>query len=142
MKNTWATGWRPALLLTFGWLAAARAGADTGEITVRGDAPGVAVSPTLYGAFFEDINRAGDGGLYGELVQNRSFEDYPAGPLAWTPLENPQAKFALSLDRTHPLKREQPDQSEAGRLRASAAGGWASSIRVSKEFRPRQSHPT
>ena len=35
---------------------------------------GAAVSPTMYGLFFEDINYAADGGLYGELVKNRSFE--------------------------------------------------------------------
>ena len=29
----------------------------------------------LYGIFFEDINRAGDGGLYPEMIRNRSFED-------------------------------------------------------------------
>ena len=29
----------------------------------------------LYGIFFEDINRAGDGGLYPEMLRNRSFED-------------------------------------------------------------------
>lgn len=28
----------------------------------------------LFGIFFEDINHAADGGLYGELVRNRSFE--------------------------------------------------------------------
>lgn len=33
------------------------------------------VSPTLYGLFFEEINRAGDGGLYAEMIRNRSFED-------------------------------------------------------------------
>ncbi len=38
-----------------------------------------AVEPSLYGLFFEDINRAGDGGLYPELLRNRVFEDslYP-----------------------------------------------------------------
>lgn len=34
------------------------------------------VSPMLYGIFFEDINYGGDGGLYGELIANRSFEYY------------------------------------------------------------------
>lgn len=34
------------------------------------------VSPILYGIFFEDINYAGDGGLYAELIANRSFEYY------------------------------------------------------------------
>lgn len=36
---------------------------------------GATVSPTMYGVFFEEINHAGDGGLYAELVQNRSFEE-------------------------------------------------------------------
>ncbi len=37
---------------------------------------GAAVSPDLYGIFFEEINHAGDGGLYAELVQNRGFEEH------------------------------------------------------------------
>lgn len=36
---------------------------------------GSAISPLHYGIFFEEINHAGDGGLYAELVRNRSFED-------------------------------------------------------------------
>jgi len=31
--------------------------------------------PMLYGLFYEDINRAGDGGLYPEMIRNRSFDD-------------------------------------------------------------------
>ena len=34
-------------------------------MTVHVDRPGVKISPTLYGIFFEEINRAGEGGLYG-----------------------------------------------------------------------------
>lgn len=37
-----------------------------------------AISPMLVGTFFEDLNYAADGGLYGELVQNRSFEYAPS----------------------------------------------------------------
>ena len=33
------------------------------------------VAEDLYGLFFEDINRAGDGGIYPEMIRNRSFED-------------------------------------------------------------------
>jgi len=36
--------------------------------------PGAAIQSTQYGIFFEDINFAADGGLYAELVKNRSFE--------------------------------------------------------------------
>ena len=41
-----------------------------------------AVQPTMYGIFFEDINYAADGGLYGELVKNRSFE-FPDALMGW-----------------------------------------------------------
>ena len=43
-------------------------------LSVDASAPGKAISPELVGIFFEDINYAADGGLYAELVQNRSFE--------------------------------------------------------------------
>jgi alpha-L-arabinofuranosidase len=45
-----------------------------------------AISPDLFGIFFEDINYAADGGLYGELVQNRSFEYAPSDHEGWHPL--------------------------------------------------------
>ena len=38
------------------------------------DRPGAEIQPTMYGIFIEDINFAADGGLYAELVKNRSFE--------------------------------------------------------------------
>src|ERR1700722_10002801 len=40
------------------------------------------VPPTLWGLFFEDINRAADGGIYAEMVENRSF-DFPKPMTAW-----------------------------------------------------------
>ncbi len=46
------------------------------ELTVHGDKKVLDISPTLYGLFYEDINNAADGGIYAELVQNRSFEDF------------------------------------------------------------------
>jgi Alpha-L-arabinofuranosidase len=49
--------------------------AQTTKITVDVNKPGHAISPTLFGIFFEDINLSADGGLYPEMVQNRSFED-------------------------------------------------------------------
>ncbi|MGE5420855.1 MAG: alpha-L-arabinofuranosidase C-terminal domain-containing protein [Chloroflexota bacterium] len=44
------------------------------EITVIANKPVAEVKPTMWGVFFEDINFAADGGLYAELVKNRSFE--------------------------------------------------------------------
>jgi alpha-L-arabinofuranosidase len=45
------------------------------EIVVDVAHPGHAISPTLNGIFFEEINHSGDGGLYAEMVRNRSFEE-------------------------------------------------------------------
>ena len=44
-------------------------------INVDAQKQGPAISPTHYGIFYEDINHAADGGLYAELIRNRSFED-------------------------------------------------------------------
>ena len=44
------------------------------EITVTANKPVCDVQPTMWGVFFEDINFAADGGIYAELVKNRSFE--------------------------------------------------------------------
>lgn len=55
-------------------------------ITVDPTARGATIDDTMYGVFFEDINRAADGGLYAELVQNRSFEYSTADHTSYTPL--------------------------------------------------------
>ena len=41
---------------------------------IQTNKPGAEIRPTMYGHFFEDINFGADGGLYAELVKNRSFE--------------------------------------------------------------------
>src|SRR6185369_10747723 len=63
----------------------AQPAADT--ITVQVRQPGAAISPTMFGIFFEDINFGADGGLYPERVKNRSFEF--TEPLAgWSKADN------------------------------------------------------
>ncbi|MEO6523385.1 MAG: alpha-L-arabinofuranosidase C-terminal domain-containing protein [Mucilaginibacter sp.] len=47
---------------------------DVKQISILVDKPTVKVSPNMWGIFFEDINFSADGGLYAELVKNRSFE--------------------------------------------------------------------
>lgn len=44
------------------------------SIVVKVDQPIAPIQPTMWGIFFEDINLAADGGIYAELVKNRSFE--------------------------------------------------------------------
>ncbi len=45
------------------------------ELVINLKEKGAEVAPSMYGVFFEEINHAGDGGLYAELVNNRSFEE-------------------------------------------------------------------
>ncbi|WP_369221816.1 alpha-L-arabinofuranosidase C-terminal domain-containing protein [Streptomyces sp. R39] len=65
-----------AFLLAAGLLPAPAHAEDVTDYSVTVDpaAQGAKIGKTMYGVFFEDINRAADGGLYAELVQNRSFE--------------------------------------------------------------------
>jgi alpha-L-arabinofuranosidase len=78
--------------------------AQVARLTVHVDREGPRISRLLYGIFFEEINRAGEGGLWAEMIQNRSFEDDRQEPTTW--------KFAgavkASLDRTNPLQRQNP----------------------------------
>jgi len=57
-------------------LAAFYVEGQSSRTVIRVDAahPGAAISPGMFGVFFEDINFGADGGLYPELVKNRSFE--------------------------------------------------------------------
>jgi hypothetical protein len=83
---------------------------------------GARISPTLYGAFFEEINHAGEGGLYGELVRNRAFNERTidpkdpadcktdlldsAEPIGWSRVTTGDAKDSkgsIALDADQPL---------------------------------------
>ncbi|MBO7140578.1 MAG: carbohydrate binding domain-containing protein [Prevotella sp.] len=63
-------------LLAVTMATALRASAQV-TIDIDANQRGPRISPTHYGIFFEDINHAADGGLYAELIRNRSFEDGP-----------------------------------------------------------------
>jgi hypothetical protein len=88
---------------------------DAGSVTAK-------VSPSLYGIFFEEINCAGDGGIYAELIRNRTFRDDPKNPVSWEALEK---KFrdcvsfsakpvpAGNVDRAAELTRGLEDISDA-----------------------------
>ena len=48
--------------------------AQQAEFVVDAQQVGAPIQSTMYGIFFEDINFGADGGLYAELIKNRSFE--------------------------------------------------------------------
>lgn len=54
------------------------------SLTIDTPAQNIQVSPLLYGIFYEDINHAADGGLYAELIRDRSFEDEKTLSAAWS----------------------------------------------------------
>ena len=56
--------------------------AQTHVLDVNTNKLGAPVQPTMYGIFFEDINYAADGGLYAEMIKNRSFE-FPQHLMGW-----------------------------------------------------------
>ncbi|WP_193605190.1 alpha-L-arabinofuranosidase C-terminal domain-containing protein [Nocardioides dongkuii] len=59
---------------------------STATMTIDGDGLGAEISDTMFGIFYEDINWAADGGLYAELVRNRSFEFDATDAAGWTGL--------------------------------------------------------
>lgn len=68
------------------------------QVTLNIDAGqrGASIGTRHYGIFFEEINHAGDGGLYAELIHNRSFEDNAANPDKWWAVGN--ARMAVTTD--------------------------------------------
>lgn len=69
------------------------------KIEVDATKPLVEIQPTMYGIFFEDINFAADGGLYAELIKNRSFEfEYPW--MGWKHLPDAETRFNLANELT------------------------------------------
>ena len=57
------------------------------KLVIQANKIGAPIQPTMYGLFFEDINYAADGGLYAELVKNRSFE-FPQHLMGWDTFGN------------------------------------------------------
>jgi alpha-L-arabinofuranosidase len=82
------------------WLPTAPAQDCT--IIVQAGQPGVRVSSNLFGIFFEDINCSADGGIYAELVRNRSLEDSDK-PDHWTMVTTGSGKGILSVSLEQPM---------------------------------------
>jgi len=68
------------------------------RLTLDFTRPGVDVSPKLYGLMTEEINHSYDGGLYAELIQNRTFKNNPKTPDNWAVLESDGSKAKIELD--------------------------------------------
>ncbi|MBC7946254.1 MAG: carbohydrate binding domain-containing protein [Chitinophagaceae bacterium] len=65
---------RVCLIIALAFISVTAAAQKNSPIVVNVNKPGAEIQSTMYGVFFEDINFAADGGIYAELVKNRSFE--------------------------------------------------------------------
>ncbi|HEY4414842.1 MAG TPA: alpha-L-arabinofuranosidase C-terminal domain-containing protein [Verrucomicrobiae bacterium] len=90
------------LFIAAALMSALSVNAQTAKISVAVDQPGHKISPTLWGIFFEDINLSADGGLYPELVRNRSFEDADT-PEYWKLTNTGSGQSTASIESHHPL---------------------------------------
>ena len=77
--------------------------ADPASVTVHVAAPGVKLSSDFYGLITEEINHSYDGGLYAELIQNRSFKDDSQSPVHWTVVQSTSGGGDLTLSDTDPV---------------------------------------
>lgn len=73
-------------------------GASGSRVTIDARRPGAQISPTMYGVFFEDINYGADGGLYAELLMNRSFE-FPKPLQGWRVMKRRGSDAAVTILR-------------------------------------------
>ena len=76
-----------ASLITTGLLSSPLLKAQNNNIIINANKITATVQPTMWGIFFEDINLGADGGIYAELVKNRSFEFYKP-MMGWTVNQN------------------------------------------------------
>lgn len=82
--------------------------AQSATITADFSAAKTAVSKDLFGIFYEDINYAADGGLYGEMIQNRSFEYQNARKQPTSAWENVNINGSKSSSKIKASKKGKP----------------------------------
>lgn len=86
-----------ALALTAGLSLHAQ---NVNQMVIQTNKIGAEIQPTMYGHFFEDINYGADGGLYAELIKNRSFE-FPQSFMGWDIFGNVTLQMMARLNAIH-----------------------------------------
>jgi len=101
-----------ALLLGLTWLvlvpAMALAAPRRANLILHAARLGAPISSTQFGAFLEEINHSGDGGLYAELVRNRDLKEDPNAPIWWSQFTTGHSTGSIALDSTQPLTSANP----------------------------------
>ena len=104
MKKFLSATW---LLLTSILIFESSSAQSISEIKIFANQPDKHISPNMWGIFFEDINFAADGGIYAELVKNRSFE-FSNPTMAWTENEKNGGSGQLLIQNRGALFQENP----------------------------------
>ena len=84
-------------------VAAPGQAADAVVLQIKADQVAAHVSPMLYGLMTEEINFSYDGGLYAELVRNRSFKEDAKEPVDWQLVQEQGGTGTMALDPSQPL---------------------------------------
>src|SRR5690348_17007452 len=99
------------------------------RVSINLSQPGKPISPDLFGIFFEDLNWAADGGLYAELVRNRSFEFSGEDHGGWNALtgwefvERDGGKGSVLIQSDSPLAPGNPHYAVLGLKQSVGAAG-------------------
>jgi alpha-L-arabinofuranosidase len=118
------------LALTYGFAVHAQ----TNEMIIRTNRQGAEIQPTMYGLFFEDINYAADGGLYAELIKNRSFE-FPQNFMGWETYGKVTLKDDGPFERNpHYVRLDDPGH-EHKRTGLQNEGFFGIGVEAGKEYR-------
>src|SRR5881296_3058860 len=91
-------------------------------LTIDLNQPKAAVSPILYGLMTEEINYSYDGGLYAELVRNRTFRSDWSGILNWFLLEKGTSSAKVSIDPKEGPSKALTNSAKLEVSRADAGG--------------------
>ena len=119
---------------------------DSQKIEIDMASKGADIPESLFGIFFEEINHAGDGGIYAELIQNRGFEDsqIPEGYSVKGDRIYPPASCRNHLTGNHPHPdmsfRWNPDEMPAWSW--SQTDGSGASISLTQEYPMTEASPT
>jgi Alpha-L-arabinofuranosidase len=108
--------------------------AQTNEMVIQTKKVGAEIQPTMYGLFFEDINYAADGGLYAELIKNRSFE-FPQNLMGWKAFGNVSLRNDGPFEHNpHYVRLEYPGHSHK-RTGLQNEGFFGIGVKKSEEYR-------
>jgi alpha-N-arabinofuranosidase len=112
-------------------------------LTVRADQPGVRIDPMFYGLMTEEINFSYDGGLYAELIRNRTFRDNAQNAVNWSLAKYNGGEGAIALEDvavpntalTKALKLDASALKSGQRVGVANEGFWGIPVKPDTTYR-------